>query len=267
MSNASSEGVSVTIIDGDGAQRQTTIHDQNGLSSLLSEIGIDRLAQLTVHLRPPEPAAQSISASSWRVGHAQQQAVTTALQPPTTAPAPKPSLPEADQAWRRPLTDAGATLQPGKRNPLPEAIEQHAPSANILHSAGEQAVFELENGRSYTCFGWPDLRRPSSKVIAIADGAPLAEVIVLHRFPVQTGLCIEGSQGMLLSSSEDVAETCEAITGRCPPDTSGRLFGVQGDTVWIAKDNNVFSWDGRQLRKAGSPKQVLASCLLQWSNR
>jgi len=267
MSVSSSEGFSVTIIDGEGDERHATVYDQAGLVSLFSNLGVEHVAQLTVRLRPAEPAIPQASAPSWTIGHAQQRSVTTKLDAPTSAPAPTTSLPDPDQGWRRPLTELGATLQPGKRVALPEAIEQHAPSVNILHSAGEQAVFALEDGRTYTCFGWPDLRRPSSKVIAIANGEPLAEVIVLHRFPVQTGLCIDGSDGMLLSSSEDVSETCEAITGRCPEDTTGRIFGVQGDTVWIVKDNQVFSWDGRQLRMAGNPKQVLASCLLQWSSR
>ena len=134
-------------------------------------------------------------------------------------------------------------------------------------AAGEQAVLKLPSGRKYSIWGWPDLRRDGSKVIAVGWGDPLAEVIPLHRYPVKTGTCIEDPWGLLPTQNESVEEICEAIVGQAPKDTSGVLFAIQGDAVWIQRGYTVFRWDGRREINDGMPKQVLASLTLHWSNR
>lgn len=169
--------------------------------------------------------------------------------------------------WKRAVWEIGGQVAEGKWEDLPEAIENLSPVVDVLHKAGERRVMTLPNGRKYSIFGYPDLQRPTSKVLAIGWGQPLAEVIALHRWPVMTGVCIEGTRGLLPPRTSDVGATCEAITGRAPRDLSGEIYAVQGDTVWVQRDRRVVRWDGRKEFDDGTPNQVLASLVLHWSQR
>ncbi len=64
-----------------------------------------------------------------------------------------------------------------------------------------------------------------------------------------------------------MADVCEAVTGSVPPDDSGAVYAIDGERVWLERDGQVVSWDGRRERREGSPKQMLGSLVLQWSNR
>ena len=64
-----------------------------------------------------------------------------------------------------------------------------------------------------------------------------------------------------------MASLAEQITGREPPDTSGSLFAVDRDAIYIERGSAVYKWDGRRETNDGTPKQVLATLMLHWSNR
>jgi hypothetical protein len=169
--------------------------------------------------------------------------------------------------WKRAVFEIQGEVISDKREDLPMNVEELAPFLDVLHSAGEQAVLKVPNGRKYSIWGWPDLQRPNSKVLAVGWGEPMCELIALHRAPVQTGTCIQEKGGMLPGYASDVKEVCEAVVGKAPPDTSGGVFAVQGDTVWIHRGNRVYQWDGRREVEAGTPKQAITSLALHWSNR
>ncbi len=169
--------------------------------------------------------------------------------------------------WRRAVYEVQGELIRDKREELPWDLEAISPVVDVLHGAGEAAVLKLPSGIKYSVFGWPDLRRDTSRVLAIGWGQPLAEVIALHRFPHLTGTVIEEDRGLVMSRAADVAQVCEDVTGQAPPDASGKLFAIQADTVWIQRGNKVFSWDGRREHDDGNPKQVISSLVLHWSTR
>ena len=186
--------------------------------------------------------------------------------------APAPTDDEAEEGppaggWKRAVWELGGEVRHDQREELPQPVEKLAPLHDVLHTAGETAVLVLPNKVRYSIWGWPDLRRTNSKVVAVGWGEPLCEVLALHRFPVQTGTCIEESRGQLPQRSGDVAAVCKAVTGRAPSDVSGELFAVDGETVWIQRGRRVFKWDGSRERDDGNPKQVLASLVLRWSGR
>ena len=104
-------------------------------------------------------------------------------------------------------------------------------------------------------------------MLAVSWGDPLAEVIALHRYPTMTGTCVDEKRGLLPKAWEDVARVAEAVVGRAPRDSSGALFAVQGDAVWVLRGEHVIRWDGRKETDDGSPKQALSSLMLHWSNR
>ena len=169
--------------------------------------------------------------------------------------------------WLRAIFEVGGEIQREKREDLPMNVEDLAPFLDLLHTSGDQAVLKVANGRKYSLWGWPDLERPNSKVLAVGWGEPVCEVIALHRAPVQTGTCIQEKGGMLPQANESIVEVCEAVTGQAPANTEGQLFAIQGDAVWILRGKRVIQWDGRRESDAGSPKQALVSLALHWSNR
>ena len=169
--------------------------------------------------------------------------------------------------WKRAVWELGGTVHFDKREELPQPVEKLAPLHDVLHTAGETAVLALPNRVRFSIWGWPDLRRANSKVLAVGWGEPLCEVLALHRHPQQTGTCIQEARGRLPAQDADVAEVCKTVTGRAPSDTSGQLFALEGSTVWILRGSRVIRWDGSRERDDGNPKQVLASLVLQWSGR
>jgi hypothetical protein len=174
------------------------------------------------------------------------------------------SAPQAPLApWRRALAELGGSLDIGAREPLPPAIGKSAPVLEVLNSAGEQGVVEID-GERYGAYGWPDLRRNGAKVLLIGAGEPLAEVIALHRLPVRHGICRRG--GGLLPSTGRMGRTSVEVTGQDYP-ANGRLFAVDHDAIFVMDGQAVHRWDGQRQTAQGSPSACMASLMLAWSQR
>ncbi len=169
-------------------------------------------------------------------------------------------------AWLGALEQLGGTVIRGTWPELPRAVERLAPVMNVLSQAGERGELSLPGGRRYALFGFPDLEDVASKVLAVGAAEPVAEIVALHRHPTPTGTCVAGLHA-LLPHRHELAETCEAVTGRAPRDRSGEVFAVQGDAVFIERGGRIWSWDGRKERDEGKASQVLSSLVLRWSGR
>ena len=237
-----------------------------------------RPSSAPLHAEPAQPehnaeAAAALPVPSRSLGQLGRNRISlSADQPADAAPEVEPTA--EDEAagrpaggWQRAVWELEGEVADGKWEDLPQPIENLSPVVDVLHQAGERKVMKLPNGKTYSLFGYPDLQRPSSKVLAIGWGQPLAEVLALHRYPAMTGITIEGDRGQLPNRASNIAEVCEAVTGRAPSDTEGELYALQGDTVWIQRGNKVVRWDGRREFDDGTPKQVLATLVLHWSNK
>lgn len=170
-----------------------------------------------------------------------------------------------DGPWQRHLKELGATLLRGEREPLPEEVERFAPLVDLLGTAGDVAVLVTPAGRRYSVWGFPDLRKPASKVLVLGQGWPLCELVPLHR--AGTGTCIDGPLGLVTLRSAPVADTAERLVGRAPPTPGGQLFAVAGDAVYVERDGKVTRWDGHKEAPLGTTRQALASLALEWSRR
>ena len=73
---------------------------------------------------------------------------------------------------------------------------------------------------------------------------------------------------LIFRSARACASAC-ALSGlvRLSADTSGELFALDGESVWVQRGRRVYRWDGSRERDDGNPKQMLASLVLRWSNR
>jgi molybdopterin biosynthesis enzyme MoaB len=214
---------------------------------------------------PPTPEAP---APPVKAAATPTRGLSLGLSQPAVADAPADDEETAapTRGWLAAVQALEGEVHIGRREELPEPIEKLAPVVNVLHTAGEVGTLRLPSGRRYGLYGWPDLRRPGAKVIAVSWGDPLAEIVVLHRHPHPVGTTIEGDLGLLPSATSGVADAAERATGRAPDDLSGTLFALESDTVWILRGRRVFKWDGRRERDDGNPKQALASLTLRWSN-
>lgn len=164
--------------------------------------------------------------------------------------------------WMRAVQDLGGEVLGGVREPLPPELAALDPVRNVLESAGETGVMRVGSKR-YALYGWPDLRRPSSKVLAVGAGAPLGEVVALHRRPLAGTVVPQG----LMPHEGGVAEVAAQVTGQAPRASDGRVFAVGGSAVWIERGGRVLRFDGRKERDEGLPAQVLASLVLDWHAR
>jgi hypothetical protein len=153
-----------------------------------------------------------------------------------------------------------------RREELPNNIDELAPVLQILHTAGEQAVLKIGRNKM-SLWGWPDLQRSTSKVIAVGWGLPFVEVVALHRHPTNTGLAIEEERALAGRRSADLDELTKSMTGRRNKNAEGELFAVEKGRFWTQRDSLVYEWDGKKERNVGSIQQALASLLLSWSQR
>jgi len=187
---------------------------------------------------------------------------------PDAAP-PPPEEGASPGAWERAIAALHGEMIRDRREDLPQPVERLAPLLDVLQQAGETAVMKLPSGVRYSLWGFPDLRRPGSKVLAVGWGQPLCEIIAMHRFPTQTGTCIDEGHGRLPRASTDVGRVSVDVTGRAPPDiaTVNGLFAVDADAVWLLRGGRVTRWDGRKESEVGNPKQALVSLALAWSNK
>ena len=166
-------------------------------------------------------------------------------------------------AWHHQLTALGGTLDREGRVELPPSIAKSAPVLEVLNSAGERAVVDLR-GERYGIYGWPDLRRPESKVLLVGPGEPVGEVLALHRMPARVGVCRRG--GGLLHSTGRLGRTALEVTGQDYPE-EGRLFAVDAEQILAREGELVYAWDGKRRTRQGSMQATLASLLLSWSRR
>jgi hypothetical protein len=164
--------------------------------------------------------------------------------------------------WKAGLEALSATLDRDRWYALPDQIAEQAATCEVLKGAGERAVVRMPDGREVGAFGFPDLRRPSSKVLLVAMTRGVFEAAALHRHPKGVGIVGRGT----MLKGLDVDAEARARTGTATP-FGGMLFAVTHDAVFIERDERIYSWDGARERDEGVEAQATASLLLRWSSR
>lgn len=213
---------------------------------------------------PEKPALPAPTGSLGRLGRLQFNVGTS--QDAAAAPAEAADSADLPSGWLRAVYEIRGEITKGTYPEIPEELEKVAPVVDTLHTSGARGTMKLPSGRTFALFGWPNLEK-GAKVLAIADGSPIAEVLALHRWPAITGTCLDEAYGLGPKRSDDVAKIAEAVCGLPPKDTSGQVFAVQGDAVWIQRGGRAFRWDGHKEKDDGTPKQVLASLVHEWVSR
>jgi len=184
---------------------------------------------------------------------------------------PVASAPPADEVsaagWRGALAAFGAAWSAGACPPLPETLAGNAALQNVLDAAVQRGTATFA-GRTWGLYGFPDLLRPASRVLAIATGGPFGIVLALHRHPHRAGVLATPSDAPRgwPDTSADLAALGMEITGQ-PCRAPGQAFAVEGGRLYLLDGSTVRSWDGRRLREEGFPRAVLASLALHWSSR
>ena len=259
---ATDEAGLVVRVDGAGAEVpvphgwRAVDTDASGLAGLLASVPEHRTivivpeASATAALPAPTPAPPV-------AGRVTLSEIETAA-PPAADSAPA-------SGWAAGLAALGATLDTDAWPALPEGLARIAPVRNVLESAGQIGRVTAEDGTKWVACGFPDLRRPSSKVLLVRDALPHGEVIALHRYPRRVGIVARGS-GAWLPGDQAPGAVVEEVTGREAP-VGGALFAVEPGQVHLSDGGRVQSWDGRRLSDSGTASQALASLVLRWSQR
>ncbi len=180
-----------------------------------------------------------------------------------TSPKPAEEKEAISTGWESGLRAMKGEMKKGWPT-VPEAFGKLAACNDVIDSSGQRALVTLANGRSYGAFGWPDLNRVDAKILLIAEGEPIPEIIALHRHPHPTGTVTD--DGGPLLPTRDLNELSERITGRAIP-TQGELFAVEAGAVFVRVERRVLRWDGKREVDQGTVSQTLASLMLKWSQR
>lgn len=173
-----------------------------------------------------------------------------------------PPASEQPSPWQAGLQARGAVIDRDRWYALPDQIAEQAATCEVLKGAGERAVVRLPDGREVGAFGFPDLRRPSSKVLLIAMTRGVFEAVALHRHPKGVGIVGRGT----LLKSLNVDDEARARTSM-PTPYGGMLFATTHDAIFVERDERIYSWDGSRERDEGVEAQATASLLLRWSSR
>lgn len=216
----------------------------NGILLVASPIEdglIYRLAKLLQQYKQVEPAKEEIIRDP--IGH---MAVDMDLE--TTAP----SFESAIGHWENELFTLGLTSS--NRYPVIQDYSAYPAVHHLLQSTTARRVFTNENEEEFAVFGFPDLLRPSSKVLLLSkDGGVLA----LHR----------RSQTLILSPKLRELITLEYQFEDASLEDNSALIGFGDGLVYFEKDDIVYSWKGNHPSKLGKKSSVIASLCLQWSSR
>ena len=169
--------------------------------------------------------------------------------------------------WQAALTAQGGQSITGHPPQIPNDWASHAPLMDVLNRAGQRGSVALEDGVVWGMWGFPDLLRPSSKVLVVRDTREGPQLLALHRRPQAIGTVGDGAMGLSPCRGDALRELLDACGEGCPPLEGARMFAVERGEVWVETDTSVLKWDGRKLRDQGTAKQALATLALRWSSR
>ncbi len=196
-----------------------------------------------------------------------------ALEPPrkgidvTTLPdVERPAYDDVATGWMAFSRELEARVLPFGNAEIPDALARIPAVMDVLGSASSRARLRASDGREWLLFGFPDLTRPSSKVIAVREALPVAEILALHRWPQRVGVCAELDDSPLSQAGiSPVMESTER-TGRAY-EGDGTLFAVDGSAVYVQERRWVRKWDGKKLGPEDNLGSALATLILGWSQR
>lgn len=171
--------------------------------------------------------------------------VTADAPAPATPPGASPPAAPPPPGWSAAIAALGLELGPIR----PVAVPEDLPAAvrDVLGAAGE-CRFGADGSRVY---GYPDARRPGARMLQLLPDGGLR---ALHRWPRRVGT----------APDEGLAEAARARGLPEPP--AGALFATDSGVIYLLDGETVSRWDGT-LRPLGRPAQVLASLVLDWSQR
>jgi len=171
------------------------------------------------------------------------------------------------RGWQAAVEAMGGTLVRDAWPTLPGPIADRAAVRAVFDTAGERGVLACPNRRRYAVYGFPDLVRPSSKVLLTADGGRADFILALHRFPAPVGILGPGAPDTLTRHDMPTRQACREIVGAPLPEDGFTVFAVDRGKVYLERSGAIGSWDGRQMEDEGLPNQVAASLVLRWSQR
>ncbi len=164
-----------------------------------------------------------------------------------------PSLDTSLGHWENELFALGLTSS--NRYPAITEYSSYPAVHHLLQSTTARRIFTDEKDQEFAVFGFPDLLRPSSKILLFSrDGG----IIALHR----------RQQTVIISPKINTLITLEKQFEDESIQEDSSLLGFGDGLVYFEKNDIVYSWKGdSRLLKLGKKASVIASLCLQWSSR
>ena len=157
---------------------------------------------------------------------------------------------------------------------IPSSLASMPPIKQILESAGRSRSLAFEDGQ-FSIYGYPDLSRDSSKVLAIRHIGGLPEIVALHRFPsfVAFGIRNESPQCLhkYIHAIEDTYNKNKEHLSTLNF-TLSQAVGIEGKNLLFSRNNEIFRYKQGSnklgtIEALGKVAQALSTLFLQWSQK
>lgn len=180
----------------------------------------------------------------------------------------------SSSGWKHHVSSLQAEIIEESWPKISVALSNIPPVKQILESAGRSRYLSFEDGQ-FSIYGYPDLIRDSSKVLAVRHIGGLPEVVALHRFPsfVAFGIRQDSPQCLqkYVNATQDTYKKYQDHLLSLDFSLS-QAVGIEGENLLFSRNNEIFRYRPRknalgQVESLGTVAQALSTLLLHWSQQ
>ncbi len=176
--------------------------------------------------------------------------------------------------WKHHVSSLNAEIVEESWPKISASLSNIPPVKQILESAGRSRYLSFEDGQ-FSIYGYPDLIRDSSKVLAVRHIGGLPEVIALHRFPTFVAFGIREDSPQCLhkyvNATQDTYNKYQDHLLSLDFSLS-QAVGIEGENLLFSRNNEIFRYRPSKnalgkIESLGTIAQALSTIFLHWSQQ
>ena len=180
----------------------------------------------------------------------------------------------SSSGWKHQVSSLNAKVIEDSWPKISASLSNIPPVKQILESAGRSRYLSFQDGQ-FSIYGYPDLIRDSSKVLAVRHIGGLPEVVALHRFPAFVAFGIREDSPKCLhkyvNATQDTYNKYQVHL--LSLDFSlAQAVGIEGENILFSRNNEIFRYRPSKnalgkVESLGTIAQALSTLFLHWSQQ